>query len=128
MQSRTEEIVDGIFRFSTFVADVAAPAGFTFNQFLVKAELPSLFHCGSRALFPLVSQAVGAVLPLNPLRWISFGHVEADDCGSLSQWLAAAPNVTVAHGRTACMVSLGDLADRPPRPLADGETLDLRRW
>ena len=125
MQTNTDEIADGVFRFSTFVPQVAAPAGFTFNQFLILAEQPMLFHCGARGMFPLVSQAVASVLPLERLAWISFGHVESDECGSLNRWLAAAPNATVVHGQTACMVSLNDLADRPPRPLADGEVLDL---
>jgi len=84
-----------------------------------------LFHCGGRAMFPHVSQAVAKVLPLDRLRWISFGHVESDECGSMNQWLAAAPHATVMHGQIACMVSLNDLADRAPRALRDGETVDL---
>jgi len=125
MQTQTHEIADGIFRFSTFVPEIAAPAGFTFNQFLLLAEQPMLFHCGGRAMFPHVSQAVAKVLPLDRLRWISFGHVESDECGSMNQWLAAAPHATVMHGQIACMVSLNDLADRAPRALRDGETVDL---
>lgn len=78
-----------------------------------------------RALFPLVSEAIGRVLPIEDLRWISFGHVEADECGSMNRWLAAAPNAQVAFGDIGCMVSVNDLADRPPRPLTDGETLDI---
>lgn len=125
MQTQTHEIADGVFRFSTLVPEIAQPAGFTFNQFLILADEPMLFHCGPRGMFPLVSEAVAAVLPIQRLRWISFGHVEADECGSMNLWLAAAPNAVVAHGRTACMVSLNDLADRAPRPLGDGETIDL---
>jgi flavorubredoxin len=124
MQTQVDKIGDGIFRLSTFVPDVS-PAGFTFNQYLVQAEQPLLFHCGGRGLFPLISEAAKSVVPLASLRWISFGHVESDECGSMNQWLAAAPNAQVAHGMTACMVSLNDLADRPPRPLANGEVLDL---
>ena len=125
LQTETHEIADGVYRFSTLVPEVAAPAGFTFNQFLILADEPMLFHCGGRGMFPLVSEAVAAVVALERLRWISFGHVESDECGSMNQWLAAAPNAQVAHGQTACMVSLNDLADRAPRALADGETLDL---
>lgn len=125
MQTTTHEIADGVYRFSTFVPEVAPPAGFTFNQFLIVADEPMLFHCGLRAMFPLVSEAVAAVIPLQRLRWISFGHVEADECGSMNSWLAAAPNAQIAHGATACMVSLNDMADRAPRMLADGEVLDL---
>jgi flavorubredoxin len=84
-----------------------------------------LFHLGHRNLFPSVSEAVARVLPLDELRYLSFGHVEADECGSLNAWLAAAPNAQIVHSRTACMISLNDLADRPPRPLSDGETVDL---
>ncbi|MDQ4088300.1 MAG: MBL fold metallo-hydrolase [Pseudomonadota bacterium] len=125
MTTRLDEIADGIFRISTFMAEVAPPAGFTFNQFLILAEEPLLFHTGHRSLFPAVRDAVARLIPPERLRWISFGHVEADECGSMNLWLAAAPNAEIAHGATACDVSLRDLADRPPRTLADGETIDL---
>jgi flavorubredoxin len=124
METRINEIAEGIYRLSTFVPEVTA-AGFTFNQFVVKGDEPLLFHCGMRGLFPLVSAAVAKIIPLECLRWISFGHVEADECGAMNQWLAAAPAAQVTHGRTACMVSLNDLADSPPRALADGEVIDL---
>ncbi len=124
METRIHEIADGVYRLSTFVPEVT-PAGFTFNQFVVKGDAPLLFHCGMRGIFPLVSAAVAKIVPLETLRWISFGHVEADECGAMNQWLAASPGAQVAHGRTACMVSLNDLADRAPRALDDGETLDL---
>lgn len=125
MQTRIDEIADGIYRLSTFVPDIAPPAGFVFNQFLLKAEQPLLFHCGYRGMFPSVSAAASRVLPLERLRWITFGHVEADECGAMNNWLAAAPQAQVAHGMTACMVSLTDLADRAPRMLNDGEVIDL---
>jgi flavorubredoxin len=120
-----DQIADGIYRLSTWVAEIAPPAGFTFNQFLIDADEPLLFHTGPRAMFPLVSDAAARVLPVHRLRWITFGHIEADECGSMNQWLAAAPHAGVAHGVVGCMVSLNDLADRPPRPLSDGEVLDL---
>ncbi len=125
MSTTVDEIADGIFRLSTWVPDIAPPAGFTFNQFLVVGDEPLLFHTGPRAMFPLVSEAVARVLPVERLRWITFGHVEADECGSMNEWLAAAPRSEIAHGGLGCMVSLNDMADRPPRPLADGEVLDL---
>lgn len=124
METRVNEIAERIFRFSTCIEGVA-PGGFTFNQFLVLAEEPLLFHCGMRGLFPLVSEAMKKVMPPSRLRWISFGHVEADESGAMNQWLAAAPNATVVHGRIGCMVSLNDLADRPPRPADDGEVITL---
>ena len=125
MEVRAAEIADGVYRFSTFVPDIAPPLGFTFYQYLITAEEPLLFHTGPKRMFPQISEAVSRILPLEALRWISFGHVESDECGSMNEWLAAAPAATVAHGLTACMVSLNDLADRLPRPLADGEVLDL---
>jgi flavorubredoxin len=125
MTTTVDEISDGIFRISTFVPEVAPPAGFAFNQFLIRAEEPLLFHAGHRRLFPAVSEAVGRILDPARLRWISFGHVEADECGAMNQWLAAAPGAEVAHGAIGCDVSLNDLADRPPRTLADGEVIDL---
>src|ERR1041385_2156397 len=125
MQTTIDEIADGIYRLSTFVAEIAPPAGFVFNQFLIDADQPLLFHCGHRGIFPSISAAAAKVMPVDHLRWITFGHVEADECGAMNNWLAAAPEAKVALGMTACMVSLTDLADRPPRALADGEVLDL---
>lgn len=126
METTVHEIADGIYRLSTFVPD-ASPTGLTFNQFLIDDDEPLLFHCGPRAMFPLVSAAVARVLAVARLRWITFGHVEADECGSMNDWLAAAPAAQVAHGVLGCEVSLNDLADRPPRPLADGEVLPIGR-
>ena len=125
MQVKTDEIADGIYRLSVHVSDIAPPAGFTFNHFLIRADEPMLFHCGLRGMFPALSEAVARLIPVEQLRWIGFGHVEADECGAMNSWLAAAPRAQVVHGATACMVSVNDLADRAPRTLADGETVDL---
>jgi flavorubredoxin len=124
MQPTVDEIADGIHRISTWIPDVT-PVGFTFNQFLVMGDEPLLFHTGGRGLFPLVADAVARVTPVERLRWITFGHVESDECGSMNMWLAAAPNSQVAHGELGCFVSLNDLCDRPPRPLAEGEVIDI---
>jgi len=124
MHTDLQEIADGIYRLSTYVAD-AAPGGFTFNQFLIVADEPMLFHTGPRRMFPLVSAAIARVLPVEKLRWIGFGHIESDECGAMNELLARAPSATVAHGALGCMVSLNDLCDRPPRMLADQEVLDL---
>ncbi len=121
METTIIEVADDVFRLSTFVPD----ANIMFNQFVVRAEEPLLFHTGQRMLFPLVSEAVARIVALDELRWIAFGHVEADECGAMNQFLAVAPNATVAHGAIACMVQVNDLADRAPRPLADGEVIDL---
>jgi len=124
--TQIDEIADGIYRLSTFVPDVG-PTGFTFNQFLIDDDEPLLFHTGQRMLFDSVSETIATVLPVETLRWITFGHVEADECGAMNQFLAAAPRAEIAHGALGCMVSLNDLADRPPVPLADGQVLELGR-
>ncbi len=121
MQTRTDEIADGIYRFSTYVER----AGLTFNQYLVQAEQPLLFHCGLRALFPIISAAMAQIMPVSRLRWISFGHVEADELGGMNDWLSAAPDAQVAFGATGCAVSVNDLASRLPRPLQEGDVMDL---
>jgi flavorubredoxin len=125
MQTQVSEIADGIYRLSTFVPDIAPPAGFTFNQFLILGDEPMMFHTGLRKMFPLNREALARILPPERLRWIAFGHYEADECGAMNEWLAVAPNATVAHGQTGCLVSLNDMADRPPRVLQDGEVIDL---
>jgi len=124
METRVDEIADRVFRMSTFVPDIG-PTGFTFNQFLIEADEPAIFHTGPRAMFPLVSEAISSVIPLNRLRWITFGHLEADECGAMNEFLAAAPNAQVAHTAMGCMVSMNDLADRPPVPLDSDSSFDL---
>lgn len=122
--TNVHEIADGIFRISTPVPPSAIPGGFTFNQFLVVDEQPLLFHTGPRRMFPLVRQAVAHVLgDASKLRWVSFSHVEADECGSMNDWLATAPQAEVVQSTIGVMVSVNDLADRAPRALADGEEL-----
>ena len=125
MQTQIDEIAPRIYRLSTYVPQIAPPAGFTFNQFLIDADEPLLFHTGPRKMFPLVSAALSRIMPVERLRWISFGHFEADECGAANEWLAAAPQARVAHGQIGCLVSLDDVLDRAPRVLADGETMDL---
>jgi flavorubredoxin len=121
MDTEVTEIAPDVYRLSTYVSE----ADIVFNQFLVDAEEPLIFHTGLRALYPLVSAAVERVVPVERLRWITFGHLEADECGAMNSWLAAAPQAQVAHGALGCLVSVNDMADRPPRPLQDGEVLDL---
>jgi flavorubredoxin len=125
METKVDEIADKIYRLSTLVPGVAGPAGLTFNQFLIDADEPLLFHTGQRPLFPLISAAAARVIELARLRWITFSHVESDECGALSEWLAVAPQAIPAHGRIGCNIWLNDMAERPPRALANGEVLDL---
>jgi flavorubredoxin len=120
-----DEIADGIYRISTPVT--AIPGGFTFNQYLIVDDEPLLFHTGLRRLFPVVREAISAVIPAERLRHISFSHFEADECGALNEFLGIAPDAVPLCGKIAAIVSIGDVADRPPRAMEDGETLSLGR-
>jgi len=121
--TNVHEVADGIYRIST---PVTIPGGgFTFNQYLIVDDEPLIFHTGPRKMFPLVHEAVESILPARRLRHISFSHVEADECGALNEWLAAAPQAAPLCGTIAAMVSVNDLADRPARALGDGESLSL---
>ena len=122
--TRVDEIADRIYRIST--PSTIVPGGFTFNQFVFDDDAPLLFHTGLRKLFPLVCEAVAHVLgDASRLRYVSFSHFEADECGSLNDWLALAPRAEAVCSGTAAMVSVNDVAIRPARPLADGEELSL---
>lgn len=121
--TNVHEVAQGIFRISTPVD--AIPGGFTFNQFLIVDDEPVLFHTGLRRMFPLVREAVAHLMPVERLRYVSFSHIEADECGSLNEWLAAAPHAVPLCGPLAAMLSVTDLADRPPRILPEGEPLNL---
>jgi flavorubredoxin len=118
------EVSEGIYRINTPVT-FEGGAKFSFNQYLIADDEPLLFHTGPRKMFALVREAVACVLPVERLRYIGFSHVEADECGSLNEWLAVAPQSRPLCSAVAAMVSIQDLADRSPRALADGEVLSL---
>jgi flavorubredoxin len=127
-QTRTNvhEIADGVYRINTPV-DVPDGPSFNFNQYLLIDDEPLLFHTGPRQLFPVVREAIGSLMPVQRLRYVGFSHVEADECGALNLLLGAAPQAVPLCSQIAAMVSINDLADRPPRALADGERLELGR-
>ena len=127
MTTRVDEIADGIFRISTSVPIPAIPGGFTFNQILVRDEAPLLFHTGPRGLFEATRAAIETVLPVSSLRYLSYSHFEADECGAMNAFLAIAPGAVPLCSRVSALVSMGDIADRPPQALADGEEVDLGR-
>jgi flavorubredoxin len=116
METRLAEVADGVYQLTTHNADI----NFSFNQNLDTGDEPLLFHTGGRQLFPLVKAAVAKVVAPESLAWISFGHVESDECGSMNDWLAVAPNARVGASALACMVSLNDLCDREPIPFVGG--------
>ena len=121
------EIAPDIYRINTPISIPGGPGQFNFNQYLVADEAPLLFHTGPRRMFPLVREAIERVLPVERLRYVGLSHFEADECGALNEFLAVAPRAVPLCGRIAAMVSVGDVADRPPHALADLETLSLGR-
>jgi flavorubredoxin len=125
--TNVHEVATGIYRINTPVEFPGGAGAFNFNQYLIADDEPLLFHTGPRRMFPLVSEAIARIVPLQQLRYLAFSHFEADECGSLNEFLAAAPNAVPVCSRVAAMVSVDDVADRPSRPLADGEVLKLGR-
>jgi flavorubredoxin len=123
--TRIQEIGNRIFRINTPVTMSDGPGAFSFNQYLILDDEPLLFHTGQRQLFPQVRAAIERVMPVERLRYVALSHFEADECGSLNQWLAAAPNASAVCSQIAAMTSVTDFADRAPRALADGEELLL---
>lgn len=116
----------------TYRIHVPVPAAdgaqaFSFNQYLIVDERPLLFHTGPRRLYPLVSARIASVMPLERLRYIAFSHVEADECGSLAEFLRAAPGARPVCSRVAAMVSVGDMVDVESIAMEDGQLLDLGR-
>lgn len=125
--TNVHEVAEGIFRINTPVVMDDGPGGFSFNQYLVLDEEPLIFHTGPRKLFPVVREAVASVIPVETVRYVAFSHVEADECGALNDWLAAAPRAVPVCSAIAALVSVNDLSDRPAKPLKHGELLSLGR-
>ncbi|CDO34179.1 putative Metallo-beta-lactamase domain protein [Novosphingobium sp. KN65.2] len=118
------EVAEGIWRINTPVA-IDENTAFSFNQYLVEAQLPLLFHTGPHQLFPVVREAVEQVMPCSRLRYVGFCHMEADECGSLNEWLACAPDAVPLCSAVGAMTSIGDIASRAPKVLPEREVLDL---
>jgi flavorubredoxin len=123
--TNVHEVADGIYRINTPVTLPGGAGAFSFNQYLLLDDAPMLFHSGQRQLFPLVSEAIRTLLPLEKLRYIGLSHFEADECGAMNQFLAAAPRAEMVCGQVAAMIAINDQADRAPQVLADGAELKL---
>jgi len=121
--SEVHEIADGIYRIAAF--NPGDPI--TFSQFLVKDEKPLLFHTGQRAIFPETLEAVKKVIDPAELRYISWSHLEADECGATNEFVAAAPRAELVHGQVGVMIGVSDFFSRPVTEMKDGDVLDLGR-
>ena len=125
--TRIDEIADGIYRVATTLPPSVVPGGFSICQYLIVDDEPLLFHTGLRRIFPHVRDAIARVMPIERLRWISFSHFEADECGALNELLAVAPEAVPLCGKVAAMISVNDFSERPARTMSDGELLHLGR-
>lgn len=123
--TRIDEIAPDIFRINTPMKHI--PGGFSYNQYLIRDDEPLLFHTGPRKLFASTVKAVAAAIPIETLRYVGLSHYEADECGALNEFLAAAPRSTPVCSKVAAMVAIRDQANREPKELAQGETLSLGR-
>jgi flavorubredoxin len=123
MKTKVTEIAPEVFRISTFHPEYKIQ----FNQFLIKDEEPFIMHTGFKKMFPLTLEGVATVIDPATLRWIGFSHFESDECGALNDWLAVAPQAQAVCSVVGAIVMVTDFADRPPRPLDDGEVLEIGR-
>ncbi|MEO6197209.1 MAG: MBL fold metallo-hydrolase [Dehalococcoidia bacterium] len=115
------EIADGIYRIASYDPN----DGLTLSQFLIKDEKPLLFHTGPRALFPSTLEAVQRIIDPAELRYISWSHLESDECGAANEFARVAPNAELIHGEVGAMLGVSDFFERPVSSLGDDEVLDL---
>lgn len=118
------EIAPDVYRITTYFPEM----DLQFSQFLVKDEEPLLFHTGMKALFPTVREGVATVMDPSKIRWISFSHFEADECGALNEWLQIAPNAQAACSMVGALVSVNDFAQRPAKGMTDDEVLSTGQY
>ncbi len=123
MKPHIDEIAPNLYRISTYISTY----DLQFNQFLVNDDEPLLYHTGMRKMFPLVRDAVAKVVQPSRIRWIGFSHFEADECGSLNEWLELAPHAESVCGIIGATVNINDFAHRRGRVLADNEVLTTGR-
>jgi flavorubredoxin len=118
------EIAPDLYRISTYVPEI----NLQFNQFLVQDDEPLLFHTGMKAMFPLVRDMVKSILDPATIHWIGFSHFEADECGSLNEWLQLAPAAMPVCSAIGAMVSVDDFAIRAAHGMIDGEVLNTGKY
>lgn len=119
MQSKVTEITPDTYRISAFHPDYRIQ----FNQFLIVDDEPFLMHTGFKRMFQNTLEGVASVMDPAELRWIGFSHFESDECGALNEWLRAVPRAEAVCSFVGVKVNVNDFADRPARPLAEGEVL-----
>jgi len=124
MSATVHEIAPDVFRISVFMPEI----NLGFNHFLVRDQEPLLYHTGMRRMFPLVQEAVARLIEVKKLRWISFSHFEADECGALNDWLAIAPKAEPVCSTVGALVNLQDFSSRPPRAMTPEENFSTGKY
>lgn len=123
--AQINEVAPDIFRICIYVPEI----DLQFAQFLVRDDEPMLFHTLPNTMFAEARKAVSSLIDINKLRWISFSHFEADECGALTEWQTLAPAATAVCSFVAKVVSVDDVvARRPAQALADGELLQTGKY
>lgn len=122
LRVQVDSLTDRIYRIC-----IGEPEGFiAFNHFLIVDECPALVYLGHQQSFETLKRSVAAILDPATIRYLAFSHYEADECGALNQWLAAAPQAEVLVGKI-CASSLKDFAPRPVTVLKDEQVVSLGR-
>ncbi|WP_119157795.1 MBL fold metallo-hydrolase [Caldimonas tepidiphila] len=121
--TRIDEISADVFRISTYLPDY----NLEFNQFLVRDEQPLLYHTGMNLLFPVVREAVAKLIAPEDLRWVGFSHFEQDECGSLNEWLAIAPDARPVCNMLSALVNVNDVTRRENPFMEHGEVFSTGR-
>jgi flavorubredoxin len=122
--ARVTEIAPDLFQISIFVPEI----DLQFNHFLVRDDEPLLFHTGMRRMFPLVREGVAQLLDPGKLRWISFSHFEADECGAINEWLTIAPQAQPACTPLGALLSIDDFSIRPARQMSPEDVLTTGKY
>lgn len=120
--TRIDEIVDGIYRISTW----QEPYGITFNQFLIADERPALVHTGMHHLYDPVCKAIGEVLDPAKLGCVLLLHWEGDENGGMDRFMSAAPQCELIGSQLSIQLNASGFGmTERVRGFRDGQTLDL---
>jgi len=114
------EIAEDIFRINVEIPGRAL----TYSFFVVRDERPALIATGFSGTFGDTVEAVRRVVDPTTLRHLVVPHLEGDESGALNRFLDVAPGAEAVVSPIG-MITASDYASRPPRPVEDGETLEL---
>lgn len=124
MQTKIDEIAPDLYRISSYIPDF----DLQFNQFLIRDERPLLWETGMKGIFPAVRNAVAKILDPATVHWIGFSHYEPDECGSLNEWLEAAPRAQAFCSEVGAIVFANDAALRPVRGVGRNDVIATGKY